>query len=132
MAPTSLGERWAAAWSAHDPEALGELFAEDCDYEDVAFAVVNQGREGVLAWARSFLASFPDLVVEPRSSFEGGGHAVLEWEMSGTQRGEFDGLEPGDQPFRVRGVTVFSFEDERISRCSDYWNLGDVRRQLGA
>lgn len=131
MSPSSgPGQRWAEAWSAHDVEALSRLFTEDCEYEDVAFGIVNPGHEGVLDWARGFLGSFPDLRVTPRREFKQTRLGVLEWEMEGTQLGEFDGRPPGGGRFRVRGVTIFEFEGERIRRCADYWNLGDVHTQL--
>jgi steroid delta-isomerase-like uncharacterized protein len=98
----------------------------------VAFGIVNPGRDGVRDWARSFLGSFPDLEVTPRREFEQGELGVLEWEMAGIQRGEFDGRDPKGGSFRVRGVTVFEFERDRIRRCADYWNLGDVHSQLAA
>jgi steroid delta-isomerase-like uncharacterized protein len=129
-APTALGESWARSWSEHDVEGLAALFSEDCEYEDVAFGVVNPGREGVRSWANGFLASFPDLIVEPLRAFEVKGLGVLEWEMGGTHRGEFDGIEPTGRRFEVRGVTVFEFEAGLIKRCADYWNLGDVKAQL--
>lgn len=50
--------------------------------------------------------------------------------MSGTHEGEFDGLSPTHRRFRIRGVTVFDLAGERIRKCADYWNLGDVHRQL--
>lgn len=127
----SLAEQWAAAWSDHDVDGLAALFASDCEYEDVAFNVVNARREGVRSWANGFLAAFPDLAVSPGRSFERGDRGVLEWEMSGTHRGEFDGIPPTGRRFRVRGATVFEYSDGEIIRCADYWNLGDVKSQLG-
>jgi hypothetical protein len=75
----SLGEQWAAAWSRHDVEGLAGLFTEDCEYEDVAFDIVNRGQQGVRDWATGFLGSFPDLPVEPIRSFEHDRQGVLEW-----------------------------------------------------
>jgi len=126
----SLGEQWAAAWSRHDVEGLAGLFTEDCEYEDVAFDIVNRGQPGVRDWATGFLASFPDLRVEPIRSFEHDRQGVLEWRMGGTHVGDFDGLAPTHRQWSVRGVTVLDIESGRIRRCADYWNLGAVRSQL--
>jgi len=128
----SLGEEWAAAWSRHDVEGLVQLFIKDCEYEDVAFDVVNRGLEGVREWATGFLGSFPDLRVEAIRSFEDERRGVLEWRMSGTHLGDFDGLAPTHRRWSVRGVTILDFENGRIRRCADYWNLGAVRRQLAS
>jgi steroid delta-isomerase-like uncharacterized protein len=124
-------ERWALAWSTHAVDALAELFTDDCVYEDVSFGVENLGREGVRGWATSFLTSFPDLDVSPRRWTQDGALATLEWRMSGSHRSEFAGWPPTGLRFDVRGVTVFELRGERIARCSDYWDLETVQRQLG-
>jgi steroid delta-isomerase-like uncharacterized protein len=66
------------------------------------------------------------------AEFATDGDEVVEWLMSGTHRGRFDGLAPSGRRFQVRGVTVLRMREGRILRCSDYWDLGTVRRQLEA
>lgn len=123
--------RWARSWTRHDPEALADLFAPDAEYDDVAFGIVSRGSDGVRGWAESFLASFPDLVVDIVSELAVDGDEVVEWLMSGTHAGEFAGLPPSGRNFEVRGVSILRVREGRITRCSDYWDLGTVRRQLG-
>jgi ketosteroid isomerase-like protein len=36
----------------------------------------------------------------------------------------------GDRPVRIRGVFVFTVADGLITRRTDYWDSGEVRRQL--
>ena len=128
---SDLPRRWAEAWSAHDPEALAALFTDDCVYEDVTFGAESPGLDGVTEWAEGFLAAFPDLDVEPISTSGSDRRAVLEWRMGGTHHGRLAGMEPTGRRFEVRGVTVFLFEGDRIARCSDYWDMARVQRQLG-
>jgi steroid delta-isomerase-like uncharacterized protein len=109
---------------------LSDLFDPDGEYDDVAFAVVSRGPGGARGWAEGFLAAFPDLVVDVVAEFATDGDEVVEWLMSGTHRGQFDGLSPSGRRFQVRGVTVLRTRGGRIVRCSDYWDLGTVRRQL--
>ncbi|HXV57886.1 MAG TPA: ester cyclase [Gaiellaceae bacterium] len=123
--------RWAAAWSAHDPDGLASLFAEDGVYEDVTFQTENHGHHGVSEWATGFLAAFPDLGVEPRSLFLADERAILEWTMGGTHRGTLGDMAATGKRFEVRGVTLFTFRAGLIARCSDYWDLATVQRQLG-
>lgn len=44
---------------------------------------------------------------------------VVEWRMSGTQLGEFDGIAPARRRFVVRGVTLLHVRDDRVIR----WQL---------
>lgn len=53
---------------------------------------------------------------------------VVEWRMSGTQIGEFDGIPPAGRRFVVRGVTLLPARDGGVVRCPDYWDLAGVRR----
>jgi steroid delta-isomerase-like uncharacterized protein len=85
----------------------------------------------VREWAEGFLAAFPDLDVEPLSTSGCDQRSVLEWRMRGTHRGDLAGMNPTGRRFKVRGVTVFLFEGDRIARCSDYWDIATVQRQLG-
>lgn len=130
MANAELAHRWARAWSCHDPGALSDLFDTDSEYDDVAFAIVSPGPDGARGWAEGFLAAFPDLAVDVVTEFAIEGMEVVEWLMSGTHRGEFDGLSPTGRHFQVRGVTVLRTREGRIVRCSDYWHLKTVHRQL--
>ena len=92
MTNAELGRRWARAWSRHDPAALSDLFDPDGEYVDVAFAVVSRGPGGARGWAEGFLAAFPDLVVDVVAEFATDGNEVVEWLMSATHLGQFDGL----------------------------------------
>jgi steroid delta-isomerase-like uncharacterized protein len=127
-----VGRRWAEAWSAHDPDAVAGLFDDDGEYDDVAFGIMSPGRRGARDWAKGFLASFPDLHVAVIGAYVSSGVEVVEWRMSGTHMGEFDGIPPTGRRFDVRGVTLLHLRDGRVVRCSDYWDLATVRRQLEA
>lgn len=125
-----MGRRWAAAWSAHDPDAVAGLFHDEGEYDDAAFGIVSPGRQGAREWAAGFLASFPDLNVAIVGAYAMDSLEVVEWRMSGTQLGEFDGIAPAGRRFVVRGVTLLHVRDGRVIRCSDYWDRAVVRRQL--
>jgi hypothetical protein len=44
-------ERYIAAWSTYDPEAIGELFSEDCEYRYHPWGDPVVGREAIVkAW----------------------------------------------------------------------------------
>lgn len=125
-----MGHRWAAAWSEHDADAVAGIFHDEGEYDDVAFGVVSPGRQGAREWAAGFLASFPDLHVAIVGAYATDGLEVVEWRMSGTQLGEFDGIRPARRRFVVRGVTLLHVRDGRVVRCSDYWDRASVHRQL--
>jgi steroid delta-isomerase-like uncharacterized protein len=120
-------ERWAAGWSAHDVDAMLRGFTSDAVYEDVPMGVVNRGIDNLHVFAEQVLARVPDISFELRSTFADSERGVAEWIMRGTR--ELPGRVA--VPFEVRGVSIFEFAGDKIRRCSDYWDMGAYRKQLG-
>ena len=128
---TKLVEEWAAAWSAQDPERVADLFTDDCLYEDVTFAVVQRGRDELLAFGRGFLVGVPDFAIGLGSVFTDGERAAAEWTMHGTHTGDLPNLPSTGKRFAVRGASTFRAADGKLATCSDYWDSGTWLRQLG-
>jgi steroid delta-isomerase-like uncharacterized protein len=80
-------ERWAAAWNAHSPEKMAELFTEDGVYEDLAFGFTFEGKDGVANWISITLAGAPDAHVDVIYSFQVDDRAAAHWNFSGTHTG---------------------------------------------
>src|SRR5262249_44088217 len=123
-------EEWAGRWSAHDVDALLPLFTEDVVYEDVTFGVVNRGRAELRAFAEGVFPAFPDIRFELASRFVAGDRAGLEWGMTGTQA-TLPGQPTVNKPFKVRGATIMELRAGQIRRCTDYWDLATLLKQLG-
>jgi steroid delta-isomerase-like uncharacterized protein len=123
-------EAWAAYWSAHDVDRLLTLFTEDVVYEDVTFGVVNRGTAELRAFAEGVFPAFPDIRFELTSRFVAGDRAGLEWVMTGTQA-TLPGQPTVRKPFSVRGATIMELHAGKIRRCTDYWDLATLLKQLG-
>jgi steroid delta-isomerase-like uncharacterized protein/uncharacterized protein (TIGR02118 family) len=123
-------DEWAAAWSAHDAERIARLFTSDCVYEDVTLGVVNRGRDELRAFAGAIFAAAPDFEITLGARFLAAGWGGMEWRMAGTQVGAIAGLPPSGRRFDVRGSTILELAPEGISRCSDYWDMTALARQL--
>jgi steroid delta-isomerase-like uncharacterized protein len=135
-----LFERWAAGWSAHDPERVAALYTDDCVYEDVPLGAVGRGRRELLALGRPFPLcgvagrpqdAFPDFAIEPTGGFVAGDRAAMEWVMSGTHARGLPGVPASGRRFRVRGATVLELRDGRVTRNTDYWDTATLLTQLG-
>jgi steroid delta-isomerase-like uncharacterized protein len=124
-------ERWAAHWSAHDMDRLLPLFTEDVVYEDVTMGVVNHGPTELRAFGEGFFSGFPDVTFELRSSFSNGSSGGAEWVMRGTHKGDLPGMRATGKGVDVRGASIFEFAGDKIRRCSDYWDMATLLKQLG-
>ena len=124
-------EQWAAYWSAHDLERLLPLFTDDVVYEDVTMGAVNRGIAELRAFGEGFFSGFPDVTFELQSSFANGTTGGAEWVMRGTHAGNLPGMPATGKRVEVRGASIFDFMGDRIRRCSDYWDMATLLKQLG-
>jgi len=55
-----FASRWLPAWTGNDPERLVSFYTDDCLYSDPAVPEGIEGKEALLHYFGSLLASFPD------------------------------------------------------------------------
>ena len=82
-------ENWpkdfAAAFSAHNLDAVLSYFTDDTFYEEVvADFVVARGKQELRARFQGIFAAWPDIKLELTSHFSSGEHHCIEWIASGT------------------------------------------------
>src|SRR5690242_9232417 len=112
-ASSSFAHRLAAATNAHDIDALVACFAEDYRNETPAhpprgFRGVDQVRRN---WTRLF-AGIPDLTSRVLATAVDGDTVWSEWEMSGHR--------PNGTVHLMRGVIIFTVENEKATRARFY------------
>ncbi len=127
-----LYQKYVAAWLAHDVEAVVSFFTDDCVYEDVALGVLNRGKSEVRAFVQATLAAIPDFKIEPKSVFATVDRLGSELIMTGTQTGDFPGIPATGKSFSVPVASIMEFQNGKIHRNTDYWNLASFLQQVGA
>ena len=90
------------------------------------------GKDGMRQYARTLDAAFAGLHFELIDVFGNGDMVATTWIASGTHRGDFRGLASTGRRIELHGCTVTRFRDGRIARQHSYWDMGTLRRQLGA
>ena len=120
-------------WQTFNKEAILPFFADDCVYEDVALGIINSGKGEVGKFIEDSLVAFSDFKVETKSVFSSDNKKLVsEWVISGIHTGDFPGLPATGKSFSVRGVSIIEFQDGKIRRITDYWNLASFLEQVGA
>jgi steroid delta-isomerase-like uncharacterized protein len=122
---------WAAAWNAHDVDAVVAWYAPDGTHR-MASGNTYRGADDIRAMVDRTLGAYPDLRFEVRRAFATEHDFVIEYTMRGQQHGEI-GDRPGTgRPIEVDGVLVGTTgTGGRVTACVDYLDHLTIRRQLG-
>ncbi|GAA4717808.1 nuclear transport factor 2 family protein [Phytohabitans rumicis] len=115
--------RYLDALNAHDADAVAACVTEDFVNEHTSTLGRNvTGRAAYRAALTGFLADFADLRYEVEDLLVDGERAALAYTMRCRLRG---------RPLRIRGVFRFRVEAGLIAHRIDYWDSGQVTRQVG-
>jgi steroid delta-isomerase-like uncharacterized protein len=132
-ATLDLIRRYYAAFNARDWEGFFALLTEDVVHD------LNQGaRETGKAAFRAFIdrmnASYSEQIADISISVNADGtRAAAEYLVLGTYLKTDEGLPPASgQTYRLPGGAFFDIRDGAIARVTNYYNLQDWLRQVGA
>ncbi|MGW4529114.1 ester cyclase [Amycolatopsis sp. NPDC004378] len=107
------------------------MFAEDAIDHDPAPGQAK-GRDGFRDFFRTLFSAFPDAHLEPATLVADEDLVCLAYTLTGTHRGEFQGVAATGRKIKVRGVQIGRFENGQIvERWGSTDELG-ILRQLGA
>ena len=112
----------------------GALYNDYADYaivEDVMYPAPLVGREAIMARKGLGMAAIPDLQIKITNRVAHGNQVSAEWVATGTHNGDLPGMPTSGRPFTLRGVTVTIRQNGKIVRESLYYDLHDLRRQIG-
>ena len=114
-----------------DYPRLAGAIAEHCEWVSVASGRVFRGPEAMVGGLRDFAAAFPDGRGEILNLVAAGETVVVEWRVSGTNTGPFDGREPTGKSFERRGCSVAEVRGAKIVGYRDYFDRATLLEQLG-
>lgn len=111
MSSFDLLDRFAAAWNAHDLDALLDCMSDDGVFYGSAGpepdGATHRGREALAASFKALWDAFPDAAWNDIEHFIAGDRAVSEWRFSGTRS---DGVR-----VNVRGADIFTLREGKIA-----------------
>jgi steroid delta-isomerase-like uncharacterized protein len=100
-------------------------------YEIMATGQVYDGDDEVLAYHRNQRTAFPDQHHENVRTHVADDVVVTEFDLLGTNLGEFYGMPPTGRSFRVPVIAVFFFEGDRITNERVYLDAASLLTQIG-
>jgi len=124
-------QRLAENINAGNVAAAVESFGEEAVDHDPAPGQ-GPGREGFKTFFTELTSAFPDAHIEAAHLVADDDHVAIAYTLSGTHRGDFNGLAATGKTIEVRGMQIGRFEDGQIV---ERWGSSDelgIMKQLGA
>ena len=100
-------------------------------YEIMATGQVFDGDEEVMGYYSTTRTAFPDQRHENVRLHFADDAVIAEFELLGTNLGEFYGLAPTGKAFRVPIIAVFFFEGDQIVNERIYFDSASLVNQIG-
>jgi steroid delta-isomerase-like uncharacterized protein len=126
-----LNLRWIQAWNARDWAT--EAACRTPDY--VAHMSGIPAPLDAAGWenfTQTFIAAFPDAQIAVDGAVEEGDVVASRWTITGTHRGEFQGVAATGRPITMAGVDFSRVVDGKVA---EHWSQFDVLgmlQQIGA
>jgi steroid delta-isomerase-like uncharacterized protein len=119
------------AWNAHDPDHVAGLYAQTYEGTDVGEASPLRGPEAVRLMVTRYLRAFPDLEFTPQETIVQGQRAALVWRARGTHRGPLMNIPATNRPTEIRGMSLLTVADGKITRETSIWDVAGFLRSIG-
>jgi steroid delta-isomerase-like uncharacterized protein len=112
--------------------ALQNDYAELAVVEDSMYPEALVGRKAIMQRKGMGMAAIPDIHIAITNRLAHGNQISAEWVATGTHNGDLPDMPASGRPFTLRGVTVTIRERGKIVREAIYYDLNDLKRQLGS
>jgi steroid delta-isomerase-like uncharacterized protein len=129
--PDHIAAELVAAWNAHDLDRLEALYAATYEGMDVGDMTPARGPAGARRAVERYLQAFPDLHLTVERSVTDSGQVALFWTARGTHRGPLLHIPPTGRFVAVRGSSLLTVQDSRITSGLHIWDVAGLLRSLG-
>jgi predicted ester cyclase len=85
-------------------------------------------KEGFKEFIYSLWRAFPDIRIIFEDIIIEGNKVAGRYYLTGTHKGEFLDIQATDKQFKVNGMTIFSFRNEKVT---ERWNIVDIISLMG-
>jgi steroid delta-isomerase-like uncharacterized protein len=119
------------AWNAHDTGRITTFYAPEYEGVDVGEAEPQRGPQAISRSVDRYLRAFPDLRFVEEDVVVQGHRAVLVWTAHGTHGGKLMHIPPTGRKIAVRGISVLTIENGKITRGLYVWDAAGLLRAIG-
>ena len=119
------------AWNAHDIRRITTFYGPQYEGVDVGEAEPQRGPRAISQAVDRYLRAFPDLRFVGEDVVVQGDRAVVVWTAHGTHGGKLMHIPPTGRKIAVRGISVLTIENGKITRGLYVWDAAGLLRAIG-
>lgn len=123
--------RYFDAWNSGNEAALDELIAANCVHHDPANPDISTGPQGQKQLMRKYRTAFPDTRFRVEQIVEQGDTVAARWTVTGTHKGELEGITPTGKSVTVTGISLDRLSGGKIVEGWSNWDALGLLTQLG-
>ena len=120
-------------WNTGNPEIAKQLFSEDAERTDPngAEPVRHRGAHQIATFVAEVRTAFPDFKLQLKEGVADRDHIAFHWTVSGTQKGEFQGVPASGKRIEFSGMTLDRLRDGKVVSEHVYFDRLAMLEQLG-
>jgi steroid delta-isomerase-like uncharacterized protein len=126
-----LHNQHLAHQSTGNTSQLQHDYAAHAVVEDSMYDQPLVGRDAIMARKHVILTAASDAQITVTNRVVHGNQVTAEWVAAGRHTGDLPDLPASGRTFTLHGVTVVIREQGKIIREALYYDVGELRRQLG-
>ncbi len=119
------------AWNSRTDDIILPFYAYDYVVEDITAGRIREGWEGMRQWTNSVFTAFPNLQYTLVDHLEKDGKLVLHWLAKGNHQGPLMRIPATGKNVFIHGMSILTFENDKIKSGQVMWDLAGVLRQIG-
>jgi len=127
-----MAEEAFQAINAHDLDRYIRNLDSSYVWESELLTSPARGPQEARTALETHLKAFPDLHFDVEQITVAGSQVITQWQLTGTQKGEFAGIAPTNKTVRMQGCSVTEIKNGKLARTRTYSDNASLFQQLGA
>ena len=116
-------------WNGGNLAVLDELVAPNCVFHDLS--TTFRGPEGIKRYVMMYRMAFPAVHFTIDDLIAEGERVVIRWTVTGTHKGELQGIAPTGKYVRVTGIVISRFAKGKVEEDWINFDALGMMQQLG-
>lgn len=118
-------------WNTGNTDVAEQIYSKNAQWHDPGRPEPIRGSQQIAQYVTYVRTAYPDFKLEVNESMQDGDRLATHWTVTGTQRGEFQGIPPTGKQINIKGMTLTRIENGQITEEHVYFDRLAMMEQLG-